>query len=274
MTTVSQFRTDLGLEIDSLRDRFISPWMQVVVPGHTPDQFQHDVKAFCVLAHAAFEEYAEQLSLLAMHSARDAWLNKRFSFSTIALLCSYGVSIKSEDNDGKEQSRFYDQVRDGFVDVLKSHSNVVSNNHGFSRPYLRSLFTPVGVDIPEDDLLLQSLRELAEARGSFAHSRAAAANYGRQRSAMRPMTPEKANTAVQACLSICDELGKRVEQVLGLPEKLAPTLHVLPTPSEVPCGAASDALTCQSTEAERAPPSSPGSDIAGDVRAHSERSEG
>ncbi|WP_445391535.1 HEPN domain-containing protein [Stenotrophomonas muris] len=273
MTTVSQFRADLGLEIDSLRDRFISPWMQVV-PGHTPDQFEHDVKAFCVLAHAAFEEYAEQLSLLAMHSARDAWLQKRFSFSTIALLCSYGVSIKSEESDGKEQNRFYDQVREGFVDVLKLHSNVVANNHGFSRPYLRSLFTPVGVDIPEDALLLQSLRELAEARGSFAHSRASAAHYGRQRSAMRPMTPEKANTAVLACLSICDELGKRVEQVLGLPVASDSAPQVLPTPPETPCEAVADAVTSQTMEAEIATAPTPAVDTAGDVRAHSEPDKG
>lgn len=269
MTTVSQFRSDLGAEIDSLRERFIAPWMPAK-PEHAPDQFQHDVKAFCVLAHAAFEEYAEQLSLLAMRSAEDAWKSKRFSYSTIALLCSYGVSIKYEDSDTKDQSRFFDQVRVGFEEVLQSHSNVVSGNHGFSRRYLRSLFTPVGVDIPEDLVLLQSLGELAEARGSFAHSRAAAANYGRQRSAMRPMTPENADLAVRECLSLCDELGRRVDRVLGLPDASASPCQVLPRPAEPPCGAVSGTLTSPSTEPERALIPSRAPDAVADVLPHSE----
>ncbi|WP_414616956.1 HEPN domain-containing protein [Stenotrophomonas muris] len=217
MTTVSVYRQELGQEIDALSKRFIAPWMPVD-PDHTPAMFEHDVKAFCVLAHAAFEEFVEDLTRLAMEEARQAWLAKRFSYATIALLGSYGPYVKISDDEKQPQKRLFDQVREGLNKGVNAHGNVIANNHGFSRPYLRSLFTPIGVDVPEDPDLLQSLQDLANARGSFAHTKAIEAKYGEARApknALRPMMPEKAAEAVQRCLLLCDELAKRFEFVLG-----------------------------------------------------------
>jgi len=216
MTTVSVYRQDLGKEIGSLNKRFIAPWVPAQ-PGHKPADFEHDVKAFCVLAHAAFEEFVEDLTKLALEEARSAWLGKKFSYATIALLGRYGPCIKISDDEEKAQDRFFDQVREGLDNGVRAHSNIVANNHGFSRPYLRSLFTPIGVDVPDDPVLQQSLRDLAAARGSFAHTKAIEAKYGEARgakAAMKPMMPEKAEEAVRTCLLLCDELAKRVEKVL------------------------------------------------------------
>ncbi|WP_447904104.1 HEPN domain-containing protein [Stenotrophomonas geniculata] len=216
MTTVSMHRQDLGKEIGYLSNKFISPWIPVD-PDHRPDMFEHDVKAFCVLAHAAFEEFVEDLSRLALEDARNAWIGKRFSYATIALLGSYGPYVKISDDEKKPQKRLFDQVREGLDKGVKAHGKVIADNHGFSRPYLRSLFTPIGVDVPEDPVLLQSLQDLANARGSFAHTKAIEAKYGEAsapKSALKPMMPEKAEQAVRTCLLLCDVLAERVELVL------------------------------------------------------------
>lgn len=212
MTTVKSLQDDLGSEIASLKKRFIERWLPAD-PNLGPEAFEHDVKAFCVLAHAVFEEFAEELSLLAMESARLAWRSRRFSHGTIALLCGYKRTVEFVDNDFEDQQRVRDQVESGIERCRASHNYTISQNHGFSRAYLRSLFTPVGVDVPDDASLLQSLSELAEARGSFAHSRANSAHFGKRRSARRPMTPERAQEIVEGSLLLCEALARRVSSL-------------------------------------------------------------
>lgn len=209
MTTVKSLQEDLNIEISSLQERFINRWLPAN-PDLGPIHFEHDVKAFCVLAHAVFEEFVEELSLLAMEYARLAWRSRRFSHGTIALLCGYKRTVEFVDSDQEDQERVRDQVDKGIEKSRSAHHYTISHNHGFSRAYLRSLFTPVGVDVPDDPGLLQSLGELAEARGSFAHSRSNSAHFGRRKSARKPMTPERAQEIVESCLLLCEALARRV----------------------------------------------------------------
>lgn len=216
MLTTMELRTGLKEEVSNLRDRMLGRWVPVD-PAHSPGDYQYDVKAYCVLAHAAFEEFAEELSMIAMRSAKARSLKGEYNKSVLALLCSYKFALVTEENESLDQERLFDQVRKGVDEVCQKHSSTIQNNHGFSAKYLRALLTPVGVDLPEAVKLLESLRELAEARGSYAHTQAKMAHFGKTRKAVRPMAPEQAEVAVNDCLELCMLIADRVDMILVPP---------------------------------------------------------
>jgi hypothetical protein len=209
MADLNQLLAGLSGEIAGLETRFISKWIPAD-PSVLPSEFEHDVKAFCVLAHAAFEEFVEEISLIVMKSAKDAWLNQRFSKAAMAMLLAYQPKLEIVEDESQRQERIFDQIRKHLDDCVAAHSIALSKNHGFSLKYLRSILTPVAIDIPEDDIqMMASLKELTEARGSYAHSLAKQALYGQWKRAGRPMVPESARDAVSDCLALCKELANR-----------------------------------------------------------------
>jgi hypothetical protein len=212
MPTFADLKAVLDAEIMLLDDRFMKHWIPAL-PEHSPDDFQHDVKAYCVLAHAAFEEFAEDASLLALQNARDAWISKKFSPATVALLGTYDFVLDISDDENGEQERIFDQVRKALDAHIDRHSKSISNNHGFSLKYLRSMLLPVGIDIPDSVRHMASLKDLAEARGSYAHTRANRALYGQWKRAGRPMEPEKAKSAVHDCLELCRLVIEKLEAI-------------------------------------------------------------
>lgn len=210
MADINQLFDDLRTEIHNLEKRFISKWMPAdpLVP---PEDFEHDVKAFCVLAHAAFEEFVEEISLMVVKAAKNAWLHQKFSKAAVAMLLAYQSKLDIIDEEDQQQDKLFDQVRKKLDECAAAHSNALAKNHGFSLKYLRSILTPVAIDIPEDDFqLMSALKELTEARGSFAHSLAKQARYGKWKRADRPMVPESAKDTVADCLRLCQELANRV----------------------------------------------------------------
>lgn len=213
MATSQELLDALEAEVSALEGKFLAQWVPVQ-PEHTPAEFQHDVKAYCVLAHAAFEEFVESISTLAATEARNAWLARKAYMGTLALLLAYNFKLSVVDKENESQERFFDQIRKGLDECIEKHSNALENNHGFSLKYLRSILTPVGIDVPEDPNWQSSLSELAEARGSYAHKIATGAMFGRARKAQRPMTPEKARTAVLDCLELCKEVAARHAKAL------------------------------------------------------------
>lgn len=214
---------NLKAEIEKLRVKFLSQWLPAM-PSHQPEEFEHDVKAYCVLTHAIFEEFVEELSLMAMEEGINAWAKQAPTKSTISLLCAYGAGFSISEKDDEEQDDVFTQIRKSLADTKEKHSNVLSNNHGFSLKYLRKILTPIGVDIPPDVRLLESLKSLADARGSFAHTQAQKALYGKWKQAKKPMTPEQAEIAVKDCLELCEKLANKANKLLAAP---APTPGVL-----------------------------------------------
>jgi hypothetical protein len=213
MASAAELLTSLETEVSALETKFLSPWIPAL-PEHTPVDFQHDVKAYCVLAHAAFEEFVESISTLAAKATMSAWLAKKPYLGTQALLLFYNFKLNVVEDEAQPQERHFDQIREGLKNCIDKHRKALDKNHGFSLKYLRSVLTPVGIDIPDELNWLNSLSELTEARGSYAHKIAAEANFGRSRKAQRPMTPEKAKDAVQGCLELCRELKARHEKSL------------------------------------------------------------
>lgn len=204
-------------EINRLTDKFAMPWIPAD-PDHNPEDFQHDVKAYCVLAHAAFEEFAEDYSVLVLQRAKKGFLVGELSRAVVGLLMAYPKDLQIVDDESQPQDELWDQTRKALDAAVSSHSKVVANSNGVGPKYLRRLLTPLAVRLPAEVRLNESLRELCTARGSYAHSRANLAGYGRHKKADKKMTPEEAKDIVADCLDFFRKLaassdgGNSVEQ--------------------------------------------------------------
>lgn len=180
-------------------------------PATTPAEYEYDVKAFCIFSHAAFEEFVEAISEYAMEKIISDFYLKKYSLSTCTFLMSYSDKFLPEE-EGRSQDRCFDIIRKSLEDCKAKHSKNLKDNHGFSLYYLRSILTPVGIDIP-DGLHLNSLKKLSDARGSYAHTRAKLALYGGYKRATTPMAPEDAKGIVCDCISLSQRLKEQAKTI-------------------------------------------------------------
>jgi HEPN superfamily RiboL-PSP-like protein len=217
MAMLDELETELGDQIKLIFDEFIARYLPAK-PEEGPDVYHQHVKAYCILAHAAFEQFVEQVSLALMMNAVDNWYkNRTMNSSLVALLLFYKSSIVSNENEDEDQQRNFEQVRSGIDAAKRSHSRAIFDNHGFSLKYLRSILTPVAIDLSNDPSLSNSLRTLADARGSYAHTIAKLGMFVDKNKAMHPMTPEKARDVVNDCLSLCKKISEDAKKIFVNP---------------------------------------------------------
>jgi hypothetical protein len=210
--TVAEIYNALQAQIEELEHEYLRDLIPAV-PEHTHEIFKHKVKAYCVMAHAAFEEFVEDISSLVMHAAIDSRVssNKKVSDVLVALSLFYNPKFECVEKEGEDQQTCFELMRAALNEVKESHSKSINENNGFSLKYLRKIFTPVFIDVPSDPPFPDSLRTLSEARGSFAHRAAAQAEYGQRGQVQQPMVPEKAKEVVIDCLKLCKEIATRAD---------------------------------------------------------------
>lgn len=171
----------------------------------TPTDYDLDVKSYCVLCHAAFEEFAETIAVQLMDSSIEKYkLHKTVSETIVTLMHfkSDGKSYldKAEDDDKIEIISTYDYIRTRLEDAKDKFSREIFNNHGVSLKYMKQLLMPVAIDITTDPSLQSSLTNLAKERGAYAHKL-------REKGTLRKsVSPEDAKTFVSDCIKICDDL--------------------------------------------------------------------
>lgn len=158
---------ELQETVASLETKFIQIHIPTK-PDITPVDYSLDVKAYCVLSHAALEDFFEKISLLLMEHLNLALYDKRrrIDRGLLIFLKTYGSEIKIED----ETRTTFEYLRESLDKAKRSFSDYVHNNHGISaKKYLAQLMVPVGIDVPQDPNLLNSLDQLAQERGQYAH---------------------------------------------------------------------------------------------------------
>ncbi len=206
MAILDKLEAELDGQIKLISDEFISRYLPAN-PEDGPDVYHQHVKAFCILAHAAFEDFVERTSLALMMHAVEVWYKDRtLTTPLVSLLLFYRSSLEAVDNEEEDQPRNFDQIRAQIDEVKRAHSRAITDNHGFSLKYLRSILTPVAIDIAIDPSISNSLRTLADARGSFAHSVAELGIFVDRKKARHPMTPEKARDVVVDCVALCKKI--------------------------------------------------------------------
>lgn len=208
MAVLEDLDSELDVQIRLISDEFLSRYLPAN-PEEGPDVYHQHIKAFCILAHAAFEEFVERVSLALMLNAIEGWYKDRsLRPPLVALLLFYGGKLEATDDEDEDQKRNFDQMRQLIDDAKVAHSKAVASNHGFSLKYLRAILTPVAIDINADPSLSNSLRTLADARGSFAHSAGELGMFVDKNKARHPMTPEKARDVVIDCTTLCKKYSK------------------------------------------------------------------
>jgi hypothetical protein len=189
-------------EINELEKQFIQPFIPAD-PNVGPNQYGHLVKAYCILCHAAFEEYFEELAFEVMNLSIKHWFNKtnkvKSTETLMTLVCYYGLKLDIDDNDSQPDLVF-DYLRKIFKEVKDKFSKYTKvENHGISIKYLKKLLLPVAIDIKRDAMLLNSLQQLASERGAYAHKRVS----------QKILTPDDAKNIVEDCLKLCEDVKEK-----------------------------------------------------------------
>lgn len=207
MVHVDTLHGELTSHVAELTKKFVAPYIPTD-PSITPETYAHDVKAYCMLSHAAFEEFFEGIALGVTDYATNQWLSQRkVSDVLMALLCWHGAKIKIDDDGTSLEKNTFDYLRPLVESAKVSFSREVHKNHGVSILYLRGLLVPVAIEILQDANWLNSLRKLAEGRGNYAHK-------GRVKSVL---APEDAKRYVEDVLALCDDVrAKAVSKMAEL----------------------------------------------------------
>lgn len=201
----------LNEEVSALKTKFLATFLPAK-PEHTPPDFEYDVKSFSLLSHAAFEEYVEAISESMMKKIEVDLLASKTTLATACFLASYGMKLDFPDDDGGPDKSCFEHIRGAISKAKSLHSKTLKDNHGFSAKYMRKLLIPVGINMPNGPEM-ESLKKLAEARGSFAHTMAKLAKYGGYKRANRVLTPEEVSNAAGDCLKLCEDLKDRANAV-------------------------------------------------------------
>lgn len=189
----------LELYLLELEEKYIAPHLD---PLQSPEDYQLDVKSFCVLSHAAFEEFLESLTLNVLNEVEKNFTNNlRISYSTLCLLHFKGTDKDVDDDNWKDDDKLYDRLRKQLCEIKSSFSNfIMENNHGIKLKYLKRLLVPLGLDLPTDMKEITSLDNLAKYRGAYAHT-------SHRKSLL--VSPEDAWECVSDVNDMCIKLAKK-----------------------------------------------------------------
>jgi hypothetical protein len=210
MSKFDDLFNELKAEITRIGDRFLVQYFPVN-PEQPARDFEYDVKSYCILTHASFEEFLEMVAEEILSRVQAEFLSKKISLATATLLLTYATNWKQDEAGGSIASCF-DAVRNA-IDVCKQkHSATLKDNHGFDQKYMLKVLNPVGMNVPTDEVKLNSVSKLASARGSFAHTRSKDAMYGEYKRAKTPLSPEDAKNYVSDCLHICEMIRDSANQ--------------------------------------------------------------
>ena len=205
MNEFEKLLSELRADIEELEKTFIHRFIEerITKPDEIaePDEYEHHVKAYCVLCHAAFEKYFEDLALKVMDRCFDERIRlKKYTDTLVTLVSYYEQKLVIDLNENADETRVFDHLRCIFDEVKRKFSVDVHNNHGISLKYLRRLLIPVAIDIKEDIRLKNSLHKLASERGEYAHN-----------PKKSTLAPEDAKDCVQDCLELCEDIKERAK---------------------------------------------------------------
>jgi len=202
MQTVINLFIDLKKYIELLEDRFIKKYIPVE-PEIGPEEYEQFVKAYCLLSHAAIEEYMEEVVLKVIEKSIDDWTRERKIVDGLLTLISYyGIRLKIDE--GVDEVKVFDYLRKMFKEAKKEFSKDIEKNHGIAIINLRRLLLPVGIDIKQDLNLKNSLNKLSSERGIYAHFQ-----RGDRKGAKKVLSPEDAQKYVEDCLSFCEDIKNK-----------------------------------------------------------------
>lgn len=172
---MQNLKQDVKDLVKSLEDRlleveikFISPH---VCPTASPATYAIDVECYAIFCHAAFEEFAEGLCLIMLDYIEKSWNQKLFSKATLCLLHFDIEKSNSIVSKWDYRNKVFDYIKSEIHKRKgKLSTYAIKGNHGVGIEYLQSLFLPIGIDLPQDVNVTNSLKQLVNLRGFYAHA--------------------------------------------------------------------------------------------------------
>ena len=200
--------TEIETHIQSLKVSFLDKHLTNQLAS--PNDYDYDVKSYCILCHSAFEDFVETISLKVMdYTITNFTNNHKLSDSIISLLhfkSSAGMTYFDKLEDETPLINIFDYIRKELETIKRNFSTqITEQNHGVSLRYMRQLLMPVAIDIPNDVKLLSSLKQLASERGFHAHK------FLDKGILRKSIAPEDAKTIVEDCLEICLKIRDRAK---------------------------------------------------------------
>ena len=111
MTDLNSLYGDLKLYIQELAAKFVDKYIPAD-PSASPAIYEHDVRAYCVLSHAAFEDFIEAVVLAVCGHSVDQWITARKTTDVIvALLCWNGAKLIINDDENALEIKPFDYLR-------------------------------------------------------------------------------------------------------------------------------------------------------------------
>jgi hypothetical protein len=188
--------------VQSLRAKFLSPYIPAN-PAHVPATYRDDVTAFCVLLHAALEEYFEDVAKLSITVAVDDWLNSGRKTESLIAICLNLADKISIPSDGNFPRPIQQLMREKLIAARKNFIDALEANHGVSKHYLAKILGRIGIGIDSDAVFESSLAKIVEHRGEFAHKRP-----------KKNLAPEDAEKYATDCLLYCLDVSSKAQEAL------------------------------------------------------------
>ncbi len=203
---IYQSLVDLKANISQIQNQFLN--RHLADPLVTDNEYRLDINAFCVLSHAYFEQYFEEISLNVCESIVDAYKHyKKVSIGTLMLMHLISTS-KFPYKDGDTSLVNIDDyvIQDLNLSKVKLNKSL-KGNHGASLKYLKNILIPVGVDVPSHPIYMDSLNKLVSERGVFAHGNK------QDGTIRRPYSPSQANSIINDCLELAEEINQLARRI-------------------------------------------------------------
>jgi len=152
--------------IDELEHRFLAPHLVSPTLGTPSRRETLDVAAYLVLTHGALENFVEGLGLWVLERLEDSWIRRQRATRATASILLYASAPSREIAAGVT---VFSNLRTALRDAKSEASKQIAQNNGITPAHLRALFRPLGVDVPEDAVLVASLDLLVSLRHQWAH---------------------------------------------------------------------------------------------------------
>ena len=192
----TELRT-LKRSISEIEGRFLTIYLTTAPALKPPSRREQlDIAAYVVLAHGALENFVEGVALWVLTRAVEHWTaKKRVTRATASILLSQSPRVAPESPEA-----VFDILRIALEEAKTAISRAIYDNNGVSTRHLRSLFYPLGVDVPEDSVLVASLDLVIAIRHEWAHQ----SRFG----AKVTKSARDVHTAVADCLKLAEKLTK------------------------------------------------------------------
>jgi hypothetical protein len=218
MTSVDVFQTlytELEKHVEALKAQLIARFLPADFETH-PRDWEIPSKAYCILAHAAFEEFVELVSLRVLSKAEELWKNHAILTRPIVTVISFHkIKIVTLNEANGDTQKIFDQIRHALKEAIRHHSKLIENNHGFNIEYLREILCPAAIDVEAEVRHTASIKGLCTARGTFAHKSAKDAGYKITESEEKKLTPDSASDLVGDCLDFCRLVAERAQKLFS-----------------------------------------------------------